>query len=478
MIKKITDEELMSIISKEELYNLYVIQNKNRNEVCKSLNISTVILDKLLHKYNIEKAKEHSFTITKEQLYQDYIIDNMKLKDVAKKYNVCIGCVIEKLAKFSIKKDRALIIKNNSKYTNIDPNQLRELYINKNMAASEISKILGISPTHIQRLLKKFNIIKTPEQFKEMQIRINNEIYARRTEEQRQHKVEALKTWWANKTPEQKEKDMQGFYRANKNRTPEHQAKLVASFKKYMANETDEEKAERIRKVSEGTKKAMTNMSEEKVFEMIKKRNKALAERTPEQKKATIEKCKRTWINGSKEKLIQTNLKRYGVKWVSQTEEFKNKAWASKKANGTANTSKPENKIAFLLSMKYKNTLRNYKSDLYPFHCDFYIPELDLYIEYQGHPGHGKEPFNSNNQKHIEILNEWKERAKIRESKLKKRSQYSDYIKIWTIRDPLKRKVAKRNNLNWIEFFNMEQFFAWYKTQKGLPLLEYKSSIK
>ena len=113
MIKKITDEKLMSIISKEELYNLYVIQNKNRNEVCKSLNISTVILDKLLHKYNIEKAKEHSFTITKEQLYQDYIIDNMKLKDVAKKYNVCIGCVIEKLAKFSIKKDRVLIIKNN-----------------------------------------------------------------------------------------------------------------------------------------------------------------------------------------------------------------------------------------------------------------------------------------------------------------------------------------------------------------------------
>ena len=103
---------------------------------------------------------------------------------------------------------------------------------------------------------------------------------------------------------------------------------------------------------------------------------------------------------------------------------------------------------------------------------------MDLYIEYQGYQGHGDEPFDPNNQKHIEILNEWKECAKIRESKLKKRSQYSDYIKTWTIGDPLKRKVAKENNLNWLEFFNMNQFLDWYRTQNGTLLLDYKSSIK
>ena len=424
MIKKITDEELMSIISKEELYNLYVIQNKNRNEVCKLLNISTVILDKLLHKYNIEKAKEHYFTITKEQLYQDYIIDNMKLKDVAKKYNVCMGCVIEKLAKFSIKKDRALIIKNNSKYTNINPNQLRELYINKNMAASEISKILGISPTHIQRLLKKFNIIKTPEQFKEMQIRISNEIYARRTEEQRQHKVEACKKIWHNMTEEQRKERLIIFSKINSNRSAEHRAKLKASFKRYIANETPEQKAERIRKVSEGTKKAIANMSEEKKRKIVNNREEAL------------------------------------------------------KRNGTFRSSMPEFIVGLLLKNKFTEVNYQYKSKEYPYKCDFYIPEINTWIEYQGNPGHGKEPFDETNSEHIKLVNEWKERADKKEKELQRKSKYSQFIYIWTNLDVKKRKTAKENNLNLLEFFNMNQFLDWYRTQNGTLLLEYKSSIK
>ena len=40
---------------------------------------------------------------------------------------------------------------------------------------------------------------------------------------------------------------------------------------------------------------------------------------------------------------------------------------------------------------------------------------------------------------------------------------------IWEIRvfkivkyNPLKRETARKNNLNWIEFFNMKQFMEWY----------------
>ena len=29
-------------------------------------------------------------------------------------------------------------------------------------------------------------------------------------------------------------------------------------------------------------------------------------------------------------------------------------------------------------------------------------------------------------------------------------------------KDPLKRKTAKENNLNWIEFFSMKEFENWY----------------
>ena len=40
------------------------------------------------------------------------------------------------------------------------------------------------------------------------------------------------------------------------------------------------------------------------------------------------------------------------------------------------------------------------------------------------------------------------------------------------------KKIAKENNLNYLEFFNMDQFLKWYKTQSGTLLLEYKSSIQ
>jgi len=274
------------------------------------------------------------------------------------------------------------------------------------------------------RLLKRFGFEKTPEQFKEMQIRVTNERYGRRTEEQRQHKVEALKNWWANKTPEQKEKDMRGFMRVNYNRTSEHQAKLVASFKRSRANETPEHKAERIRKVSEGTKKAMASMPEEKKREIVNKREEAL------------------------------------------------------KRNGTFRSSMPEFIAGLLLKNKFTEINCQYKSKEYPYKCDFYIPEINTWIEYQGNPGHGKEPFDKTNSEHIKIVSKWKELANKREKELQRKSKYSQFIYVWTDLDVKKRKIAKENNLNYLEFFNMDQFLKWYKTQSGTLLLEYKSSIQ
>ena len=41
---------------------------------------------------------------------------------------------------------------------------------------------------------------------------------------------------------------------------------------------------------------------------------------------------------------------------------------------------------------------------------------------------------------------------------------YKDAIKVWTIRDPLKRKIAKENNLNWLEFFSIDDFNIWFQS--------------
>lgn len=165
-------------------------------------------------------------------------------------------------------------------------------------------------------------------------------------------------------------------------------------------------------------------------------------------------------IEEIKEKQRNTIKERYGVDNVSQIDCIKIKKIITEKANNSFGKSKDEDKIYNLLCLKYKNVERQYyNKELYPWKCDFYIPKLDLYIEYQGHWSHGEgkchEPYNKDKIEHSKMLHLW-------QTKAKKNNRYEDAIRTWTVRDPLKRQTAKKNNLNWIEFFTMDRFMEWY----------------
>lgn len=161
-----------------------------------------------------------------------------------------------------------------------------------------------------------------------------------------------------------------------------------------------------------------------------------------------------------KEKTKETNLKKYGNETYLGSNEHKNnimlymdKIYNTKKKNNSFNTSKYEEIIYQKLLSKYDIVERQYKSDLYPWKCDFYIPEIDLYIEYNGWWGHGKEPFIGNDEQ-LQKVKLWEN---------KNTSQYNRAIDIWTNRDVLKRNTAKQNNLNYLEFFTMDEFNEWYE---------------
>lgn len=160
-----------------------------------------------------------------------------------------------------------------------------------------------------------------------------------------------------------------------------------------------------------------------------------------------------------KEKSKQTILEKYGVEHVSKNQEIVKKQWEGKKKHGTTNTSKAEKYIKQKLLEIFKEVKTNYKCEKYPFHCDFYIPEQDLFIEYQGFEGHGKEPFDHTNPQHLTILKIWVEKAE--KKPYNKSNKYLAYLKTWIKTDVLKRQIAKQNNLNWIEFFTVEQFDNW-----------------
>ena len=78
---------------------------------------------------------------------------------------------------------------------------------------------------------------------------------------------------------------------------------------------------------------------------------------------------------------------------------------------------------------------------------------MDLYLEYQGHWSHGREPYVGSDKQN-ELLNLWISKNTL---------QYNKAISTWTIKDVLKRETAKKNNLNWIEFFSMNEFMEWYE---------------
>ena len=94
-----------------------------------------------------------------------------------------------------------------------------------------------------------------------------------------------------------------------------------------------------------------------------------------------------------------------------------------------------------------------------PFKCDFYIKSLDLFIEGNFGIQHMGEAFDPLNGKHIEQLHKFENRARELDS-----NWYRRAIQTWTERDPLKRKVAKENNLNWKEFFTINEVKAWLQT--------------
>ena len=156
-----------------------------------------------------------------------------------------------------------------------------------------------------------------------------------------------------------------------------------------------------------------------------------------------------------KEKIKQTTLNNHGYFPVwndpeireKHKESNKEKEYITKKKNGTLGKSQVEDNLYNILKEKYIDIIHHYKDkERYPFACDFYIPNLDLFIEYQGLWTHGGHPFDSNNENDLQQLELWK-------TKSKTSGYYESAIHVWTEADPLKRETAKKNNINYLEIW-------------------------
>ena len=202
--------------------------------------------------------------------------------------------------------------------------------------------------------------------------------------------------------------------------------------------------------------------NKEKLIETISKK-------TNEEKKLISDRSKQTRLlkndgkyfsDESINKIKETTLKKYGVDSFSKTKQFKdcifdqqmsiqNKQYKTKKKNGSFNSSKIENELEKYFIENDIKYISQYRSDDYPFACDFYFPDNNYYIEIQGNWTHGEHPFDCNNKDDIKLLNEWIEKSTRSEF-------YKKAIYVWTEHDVKKRNIAKENKINYLEIFSCD----------------------
>ena len=153
-------------------------------------------------------------------------------------------------------------------------------------------------------------------------------------------------------------------------------------------------------------------------------------------------------------------IERYGVENIMQIPGVLDKINETKRKNKTFNTSQIEELFKDYLEENNIEYIRQYKSEKYPFNCDFYIVKYDLYVEIQGNWTHGKHPYNPETDN--KIIEMWKS---------KNTKFYNNAIEVWTKRDPLKRKIAKDNNLRFLEIFSNNIDEVIYEYTRALERL-------
>lgn len=161
-----------------------------------------------------------------------------------------------------------------------------------------------------------------------------------------------------------------------------------------------------------------------------------------------------------RQKITNTLLDRYNVSNSYQIPQIREKAIISanteqsiqkrhntRKVNGW-NSNKVENFVKEFLYINKFDFEYNWKSNLYPWKVDFYIRDLNLFLELNLFWTHNFHWFDPTNSQDMQTLSNWQQ---------KNNEYYDNAIKIWTIRDIQKRDFAIENNLNYVVVWNKTQ---------------------
>ena len=152
------------------------------------------------------------------------------------------------------------------------------------------------------------------------------------------------------------------------------------------------------------------------------------------------------WSHGSSiiHKSQDTYEKLTGYRYPGQNRDARIKGYKTKSKNG--HRSSLETKLEqFFIDNNINYEIEYNLDPRYPYFCDFYLPETDIFIEIHGFWQHGGHWFDENNPDDIKKVNYWKSKTS---------KQYKSAIISWTKYDLLKRQTAIDNNLNYVVLWN------------------------
>lgn len=112
-------------LNKENLYKIYITNNMSRKECAQIFKCSDALIKKRLCLYGITKDKEQiskvrsrlykNVKISRDDLYQKYIVDNMSRQECAEYFGVSEPVLEKRLKLYNIKKNKKAIYKNTQK---------------------------------------------------------------------------------------------------------------------------------------------------------------------------------------------------------------------------------------------------------------------------------------------------------------------------------------------------------------------------
>lgn len=447
----------MQYLEKEILYKLYIEDNLTKKEIVEKLQCSFFKVDQSIRYYGFKKSREQISEISKR-------IWNAKTEE-------------EKL--LHAQKSREWW----KKLTKEEQNQfMKNLIVNKTDLEKE----------QINEKRKQAWKNKSTEEWRDFKQKISSkskQTWEGYSETRKAEIIEKRKNTFANMDIDRKKE----LYKNNgikskqtwEGKSEQEKQAIIQKIKTTQNNKSDEEK----QAIKEKMKVARQNVSEEEKLLRKQHRQEVWAKRTEEQKQITElkkqanllekygvtnvaqldsvrEKHSKSWNNKSEEEKqrIRNSIRTSCIQaWVEKPQEeidgYIQKIFDTKAKNKTWTVSKPENRMYKLLCQMFgkENIKRQYKTEFYPHHCDFYIIPLDLYIEANFHWTHGGHPFNPNDKDDIKRLEHLQEKAKTSEF-------YKVAIQIWTMRDTIKLQDAKKNSLNYKFFYNFNEFISWLDT--------------